>query len=149
MRKQQGFTMLEIGIVICILFLILPLIYLTAERLCAYHTKIGILNNLKQSAREMAVKIGREAKIHHHCTPTPDNHGIRIDAPGGAITYYLRDRALYRQAGGKTVKLSPYPVEDAIFILHGDTLIVNMILSCTNINTKKTQTFKFMESIDV
>jgi prepilin-type N-terminal cleavage/methylation domain-containing protein len=148
-RKKTGFTLIEVLVTLAVVAIIVPMGLMTAQRFYLYSRKMTTINEIKQSARRIMVKIQRDIHVNGNCTPRQDNHGISISTPEGATTYYLREGALYRSGRSRTVRLSTFPVEDATFIMHGNALTVNLVMSHYNINTKKTATYKSMESMEL
>jgi len=147
MKRQQGFTLIEISITMVVLFMVLPLAFLVMERVYAQSSRIAALNALKQSSAEICARLHGDLARNANVTVEKSNHGLFIRAMGGNIEYRFEKGRVLRIQGGTTVSLGSSPVEDATFIRHGDELTINLEVSSLNSVTRRIESLKTMESI--
>jgi len=147
MKRQAGFTIIELMIVIVILFMVLPATFLVAGKLYTQQKSVIQRSELRQSARKCAAEIKRDISAYRDCRIKSDNHGIAVMSPAGSIAYSLKNGALIRKDGRGEVKLTESTVSDLIFVRYGARVVMTITFEYYSISGRRNEKSTFMEAV--
>jgi len=126
MRKESAFTLIEITIVLALLVLTLWPFYLLGVYSYRQFIKVHQETCMKTDVVNIKLMIESDLARGGKFSINSDYHGIKIKVSGREKTYLFKDEAIYLKNGSKDVKLTGYPVNDALWVFDENFISMNV-----------------------